>query len=537
MPIQSSRRASCLHCTGPPDQGERPARPRVSDLPTPRRILIQLTDMADITIPQSAVPGQRVRRANRAPVRPGGRWVLYWMVAQRRVGFNFALERAAEWARHLGRPLLILEALRSGYPFASDRLHAFILQGMADNRVRLKHRPVTYHPYVEQEKGGGRGLLQALAEDAAVVVGDDYPCFFIPRMVRAAAPRLPVRFEVVDSNGILPMDEGGRDFPTAYAFRRHLQKELRPHLRAMPLADPLAADLPPAIALPEAITGRWPAVDDDLLEPDSGRLAHLPIDHAVQPVEIRGGTTAAEARWRRFLEHHLDRYGQGRRNPAEDTTSGLSPYLHFGHIGAHQIVLDLLARERWSEDDLGRDARGKRSGWWGLSEPVESFLDQVVTWRELGFNTCRYRDDYDQWTALPDWARKTLETHAFDDREHEYRPKQFEAAATHDPLWNAAQRQLLQEGRIHNYLRMLWGKKILEWSGDPKEALDIMVELNDRWALDGRDPNSYSGILWVLGRHDRPWGPERPIYGSVRYMSSANTARKMPVQAYLDRYR
>jgi deoxyribodipyrimidine photo-lyase len=155
---------------------------------------------------------------------------------------------------------------------------------------------------------------------------------------------------------------------------------------------------------------------------------------------------------------------------------------------------------------------------------VEALLDQVLTWRELGFNLCAQRDDFDQYESLPDWALQTLDAHRSDPREHVYSSAQFENANTHDPLWNAAQNQLRRDGKIHNYLRMLWGKKILEWSFSPREALDTMIELNNKYALDGRDPNSYSGIFWVLGRYDRAWGPERPVFGKVRYMSSKNTA-------------
>jgi deoxyribodipyrimidine photo-lyase len=172
-----------------------------------------------------------------------------------------------------------------------------------------------------------------------------------------------------------------------------------------------------------------------------------------------------------------------------------------------------------------------------MSESAEEFLDQLITWRELGFNFCFHREDYDQYESLPEWARKTLKKHSRDRRPFLYTMKEFDAAQTHDPLWNAAQRQLLVEGRIHNYLRMLWGKKILEWSRTPQEALAIMIELNNKYAHDGRDPNAYSGIFWVLGRYDRPWGPEREVFGTVRYMSSENTARKLRVKEYLKKYR
>ncbi len=168
-----------------------------------------------------------------------------------------------------------------------------------------------------------------------------------------------------------------------------------------------------------------------------------------------------------------------------------------------------------------------------MGAATEAFLDECITWREVGFNFCALRDDHDQFASLPAWARASLEAHADDPRDHVYALDEFAGARTHDDVWNAAQRQLVGEGRMHNYLRMLWGKKILEWSRTPQEALGTMIELNNRYALDGRDPNSYSGIFWVLGRYDRPWAPRRPIFGVVRYMSSANTLRKLQMKQYM----
>ncbi|MCG8467546.1 MAG: deoxyribodipyrimidine photolyase, partial [Gemmatimonadetes bacterium] len=256
----------------------------------------------------------------------------------------------------------------------------------------------------------------------------------------------------------------------------------------------------------------------------------------VPPVTYRGGSRAAGLRLAEFFSGSIDAYATERNRLERDLGSGLSPYLHFGHISAHQIFSALAARESWTPARLGADTRGKRSGWWGMSESAEAFLDQLVTWRELGFNRCHHREDHASYEALPEWARRTLAEHEGDPREHVYGLDVLEAARTHDPLWNAAQIQLRREGRIHNYLRMLWGKKILEWTPDPRTALDIMIHLNDRWAVDGRDPNSYTGMLWVLGLHDRAWGPERPIFGKIRYMSSANTARKMRVKGYIEEY-
>jgi deoxyribodipyrimidine photo-lyase len=202
----------------------------------------------------------------------------------------------------------------------------------------------------------------------------------------------------------------------------------------------------------------------------------------------------------------------------------------------HQIFSELMTRERWTTRALASRSGGRREGWWGVSPSAEAFLDELVTWREVGFNMCHLGEDYDRYESLPEWARRSLDAHAADPRPHRYSLAELEAGATHDPLWNAAQTQLVREGRMHNYLRMLWGKKVLEWSRSPREALEIMIALNDTYALDGRDPNSYSGIFWVLGRYDRPWAPERPIFGTVRYMSSESAARKLRVRGYIRKY-
>jgi deoxyribodipyrimidine photo-lyase len=467
-----------------------------------------------------------------------GEFVLYWMIANRRSHWNFSLQRAVEWAVELRKPLVILEALRCGYRWASDRIHGFIIDGMADNAESLAKSPVYYYPYLEREANQGKGLLAALSAQACVVVTDHFPEFFLPRMVSAAARQLTVRLEQVDSNGLLPLRAADQAFPTAFSFRRFLQKNLPVYLQDSPRPNPLESiTLPTLKGFPDEITQRWPMATVDTLKAAPDHLSRLPIDHAVPPSWMRGGAADAQAALQRFLREGLPRYVEERNQPQEDVTSGLSPYLHFGHISAHQVFHALMEMEGWSMDGLSPKATGGRSGWWGASEKnTEAFLDQLVTWRELGYNMCLRREDYDRYGSLPDWAKKTLAQHAKDERPYVYTIEQFEHARTHDPLWNAAQMQLNTEGGLHNYLRMLWGKKILEWSASPQEALDIMIELNNKYGLDGRNPNSYSGVFWVLGRYDRPWGPERSVFGKIRYMSSENTARKVRVQNYIQKY-
>lgn len=472
----------------------------------------------------SEVPEIRRWPANQAPIREYGEFVLYWMTANRRPTFNFALQRAVEWARHLKKPLLILEALRAAYPWVCRRFHRWVMDGMEDNQKFFEPKTVTYYPYLEPGHGEASGLLESLAERACLVVGDHFPCFFLPHMIEKTAGRLKIGFELVDSNGLLPLQAAPKTYLRAVDFRRFLQKSLKPHLKQLPLVDPLkGVQLP---RLPEQLPEyqRWrPGVEFALKD--------LP---APEVVAARGGFVRADQLVTRFLSERLADYDQ-RSQPSRQVASGFSRYLHWGHLSAHQVFHELADAEDFEVDNWRVKTPGSKEGGWGMSANADSFLDELITWRELGYNMCHREKDYDRYESLPEWARQTLEAHARDERPHLYHLQQLEEGKTYDPIWNAAQRQLREEGHIHNYLRMLWGKKILEWSKSPRQAVEYLIELNNKYALDGRNPNSYSGIFWCLGRYDRAWF-ERPIFGKIRYMSSDSTARKFKLAGYLERY-
>lgn len=477
----------------------------------------------------NGAPTVRVRVVNDGPVRPEGDYVLYWMTASRRTRYNFALDHALEQARRVGRPLLVLEGLRVDHPWAAERHHRFVVDGMLDQARAFAAAGVRYHPWVEPEPGASRGLLHALAARAALVVGDDTPAFFHPRMVRAAARGLPVRYEVVDGVGLLPVAGAGGPWHRAVDFRRQLQRLLPGQLGALPSPAPLAGYDLGLATVPAGVSARWPATDLDGVD-----LSRLPVDHAVGPVAERGGQEAGSRALGEFLER-LPRYGEGRSDPDASAQSGLSAWLHHGHLGAHEVFATVARAEGWTGERLG-GVTGRRDGWWGMSASAEAFLDELVTWRELCHHTAAVVPGYDRFETLPGWARATLEAHRGDPRPDRYSRAQLEDAATHDRVWNAAQRQLREEGRIHNYLRMLWGKKVLEWTADPAAAFETLVELNNRWAIDGRDPNSIGGIAWVFGRYDRPWAPARPGLGVVRYMSSDRAVQKLSMDRWLERW-
>lgn len=293
-----------------------------------------------------------------------------------------------------------------------------------------------------------------------MIVTDEYPCFFLPHAVARAADSVEVRLEAIDSNGVLPLSSVPRAYPAAVHFRRHMQRVLREHLREVPSAAPRLVGLPDRAALPAHVLERWPPAAARVLAGDGSVLATLPIDHRVPAVAVRGGAAASKRALAAFVGNRLATYHERHNHPDDEGTSRLSPYLHFGHVSAHEVFDAVMRGERWTIGRLAARPSGIREGWWGVGPGPEAFLDQLVVWRELAFNTCAKRpSDYGRFDSLPEWAQRTLDAHADDPRPHLYDRAAFERAETHDPLWNAAQREMMRDGWMHNYMRMLWGKK------------------------------------------------------------------------------
>lgn len=472
----------------------------------------------------------RLRQVNDQPIQEAGRFVLYWSQMYRRWNHNHALDCALTWSRQLKKPLVMYEGLRLDYPWSSARLHTFILQGMQDNWAKAKELGVNYWPFVATPEDNGAGLLRRIAQDACLIVTDDYPMFIIPRQTAALAAKAACRVVAVDSNSIVPLSLLGAVCSAAAHLRPRIHKAF---------AEAWQHRASPEPSIDKSVSGpvdppfnMWEA--NDL----AAFVASLPIDQTVRPLQGSvGGSTAGRHLLKTFMKHRLSGYAEKRSNPTppeDGHASELSAHLHFGHISIEEVVVTVLGK-KWSPRQLSLANRGKREGYYNDDPDINSFLDEALTWRDLGYHWHRHRadDTVSLDRSLPKWANQTLNKHAGDRREHLYSEEQFEAADTHDDLWNAAQIELVRTGRIQNYLRMLWGKKVLEWSESPAEAYRILEHLNNKYAIDGRDPNSYTGILWCFGLFDRPWAPERPIFGVVRYMSSDNTARKFRIRDYL----
>ena len=448
---------------------------------------------------------KRVRALNQAPIRPKARYVLYWSQMNRRVDSNHALVHAVTRANELGLPVLYYEALTCSYPNANDRLHTFILEGVPEQARRARELGIGYCFYLRRRASDPNDILYRLAEDAACVVSDDYPTVFAARHNASAPAKLNVLYEVVDSSCVVPMNRLEKREYAAYTIRPKIRKLLPEYLKPCPPVEVAYRwDLPLPVWHTAVAAGAIQSL-----------VAACEIDHSVAPsITFTGGRLAAEQALCVFLDRNLRRYARERNEPSAHATSGLSPYLHFGQISSLEIAL--AARRHAEENDLIAD----------------EFLEELIVRRELSFNFARHVESPARLEDLPAWAQQTLSQHAGDPRAPSYSYQQFEQAQTHDALWNACQKEMLLRGKIHGYYRMYWGKKIIEWSHTCRDALETMVRIHDRYALDGRDPNTYTGILWCFGLHDRPW-QTRPIFGSIRYMSYDGMKRKTGVDAYL----
>ncbi len=443
------------------------------------------------------VDPRRARRLNAAARPPQGQCVVYWMSRDQRASDNPALLYAQEWALKLDLPLRVVFALTQTFPGATERTYDFMLTGLAEVEQTLRRHNISFHLLNGDASEEVPRTVHALAP--ALVVTDFSP-LRIGRLWRDTVARsISVPLVEVDAHNIIPAWlASDKEEHGAYTFRPKVKRLLPEYLTDLP-----GLQIHP-YGQAQGETD-WPAV-----------RAWLRADALVAPVaDFTPGEAAAHAALDEFLCRRLAAYAQDRNNPAIAGQSDLSPYFHFGQLAPQRAAWEVSRR---------------------LSEAPESadaFLEELIVRRELSDNFCLYQPAYDSAQAFKEWARKTLADHLADPRPHRYTRDELEAGRTGDPAWNAAQAEMVRRGKMHNYLRMYWGKKLLEWSATPEEALDTAIWLNDRYHLDGRDPNGYAGITWCIGGiHDRPW-PERPIFGKIRYMNFAGLKRKFDLDAYI----
>lgn len=442
-------------------------------------------------------PRVRVRRPG--PPDPDGACVVYWMQRAQRGVDNPALDVAVEAANALHKPVVAYFAPAPFYPNANLRHYRFLCEGIPDIAEALAKRGVGFvlrhYP--------AHSLLRFCEEvRPALVIGDENPMREPERWRDDIARKLRIPFWTVDADVIVPSRLIGEEQYAAYIIRKKLEAQLDRFL--------VKPKNPRANAGWKRPTGLR------TLPPDFDITQGWGLACVVSPVNtLKGGTNEAMRLLREFLKTKLARYEERRNQPELDGTTRLSPYLHFGHIGPLTIALAVRSSD-------------------APSVAKEAFINQLLVWRELAINFVTYNPNYDNFESGENWAHRTLAAHARDPRPVLYGERQLENAETHDPLWNAAQRQMVNGGWMHNYVRMYWGKKILEWSRTPADAYRIAVVLNDKYELDGRDPNGYAGIAWsVVGKFDRPWF-ERPIFGQIRYMSGASTGRKFNSAKYIE---
>lgn len=477
---------------------------------------------------------ERIRAFNTHSPNPKGEYLLYWMQAYRRLEYNHSLDYAISLAKEYGKPLVVYEGLRMDYPWNSERIHRFVMEGMEENFLAAEKKGFTYFCFVETKKRSARGLLKSLSEEAVAIVTDDFPCFIIPEQTTKLAEKVSVPIYSVDGNGIIPLKLYGEFASAARILRPRIHKLFPESFIHISNSKPSVKSLP--IWDKKSGYKFWNPKEEKIEK----LLGEISFQNQVASVPIVGGRKNALLALKKFLSKNILDYGEGRSNPhspENSHVSGLSPYLHFGYISIDEIVSSVLnynSPEKWAPDLLNYDRKGKKE-FFHKRESINDFLDELLTWRDIGYLMFSLKPEFRKdLSILPDWLKKNNLKHKKDKREFLYSKVQLENYKTHDKVWNSAQKELVLTGRMHNYLRMLWGKKVIEWTSSLEEAFEILEDLNNKYALDGRNPNSYTGILWCFGLFDRPWFPERNIFGNIRYMSSDSTMKKFKMQEYLD---
>ncbi|MGC8754817.1 MAG: deoxyribodipyrimidine photo-lyase [Thermosulfidibacteraceae bacterium] len=451
--------------------------------------------------------GERTKKLNNMMENTNGNYVVYCMEASQREDFNHALEFSIHKANTLKKPVIVAFFITDKYKFSNQRYYRFMIEGILKTKEKIENRGIRF---LILKDDFVNGCLKLSKNACLLVLDKNY--LKTQRIWREKVSKFSnVAVYEVESDVVVPIEYlFSKSVPFAYIYRNALEKVLDSFLLQV---DPLQ---------PEIKSNNLDFNFENQLNFDNVEdfIKNLNIDKSVNSVEnyYKGGSDEAEKLLKIFIEKKLPFYKEKRNDPTVDYTSKLSPYLHFGQISPLKAVLEIL--KNYDRED----------------ENVKAFINELVVWRELSRNFAWYNPFYNQYEGIPSWAKDTLEKHASDKRDYIYTLEELEDAKTHDEYWNAAQKELLITGNIHNYMRMYWAKKLIEWTDHPKKAFDIACYLNDKYALDGRDPNGYGGISWCFGNFDRPW-QERKIFGKVRYMSSRSLETKFNMKLYIEKFK
>jgi len=438
---------------------------------------------------------ERVKALNKRGIRKG-EYVLYWMQGSQRAEYNHALEYAIQKANELRQPAIVFFGITDHFPEGNERHYTFMLEGLREVKWSLEKRGIQM---VVLHKSPELGAIQLAKRASLAVVDRGYPR--IQKEWRSsAASRMDCPLIQVESDVIVPVEEtSSKEEYAAATLRPKINKKLNHFLFPLKQIDPAI----------DSLSLGFESFD---IEDIGKTISTLRIDRSVKKVSsFKGGTKEAQKHLRIFLEEKLDHFPELRNDPTLDSLSNMSPYLHFGQVSPLLIALKALETK---------------------SPGTEAFLEELIVRRELSMNFVFYNEEYDSYEAVPEWAKKTLKAHQKDKRPYLYRLEELDTAQTHDPYWNAAQREMVVRGKMHGYMRMYWGKKIMEWIKTPEEAFRVTLYLNNKYELDGRDPNGFTGVALCFGKHDRPWG-ERPIFGNVRYMNDKGLKRKFDADEYV----
>ncbi len=439
---------------------------------------------------------RRVKERNGKDIDREGDFVLYWMQKAQRTEYNHALEYSISKANELGQPLIVFFGLTEDFPDANWRHYLFMLEGLEEVERSFEEREIRFL----LRRGPPEEEVLDLEKEASMLITEKAYLKNLRRWRDSVEQNMSELMVEVESESVVPVETTSqKEEYAARTIRPKIHEHLDDFLKPLQQRELVNTSL-------DLDFKGWKV--KELMDAD------LDIDKSVEPVDwIKGGTSSAKNRLERFIQNDLEVYAQKSNDPAVDALSDMSPYLHFGQISPVYIALQV-----------------KKSG----KEGIEDYLEELIIRRELALNFVYYDEQYDSIGCIPDWAKETLREHEKDEREYLYNEKEFEEAETHDEYWNAAQNEMVKRGKMHGYMRMYWGKKILEWSETPKEAYKTALYLNNKYELDGRDPNGYAGVAWCFGKHDQGW-KERPIYGKVRYMNANGLERKFDMGSYVEK--